>query len=98
MEKKYTGARKKDLMLEVHPSVITDHAMKKNHTIDWKGIKVHVRDTNWTAGVVKEAVMIRKKQSPLHEQGWRCHQLPTLYSKLVAKKISPFIRHSCSSQ
>ena len=32
-EKKYTSSRKKDPLMEVHPSAITDHVAKENHTI-----------------------------------------------------------------
>ena len=35
-EKTYTGVRKNDSLMDVHPSAITDHATKKNHAIDWE--------------------------------------------------------------
>ena len=35
-EVKFTRARKKDSVSEVHPSAITDHVTKNNHTIDWE--------------------------------------------------------------
>ena len=57
-EKKYARSRKKDLLMEVHPSAITDHVAKENHTINWEGVKFLVRDTDWTARGVKEAVKI----------------------------------------
>ena len=59
-EKKYTWARKKESLLEVHPSSIKDHAMKENQTIDWEDVKFPARDTDWTASSVEEAVKIRK--------------------------------------
>ena len=45
-EKKYTRSRKKDSLTELHPSAITDHIAKENHTIDWKGVKFPARDTD----------------------------------------------------
>ena len=59
-EKTYTRVRKKDSVSEVHPLAIIDHAMKENHTINWKGVMFHARDTDWTATGVKEGVEIRK--------------------------------------
>ena len=47
--KKYTRSRKKDSVMELHPSAIVDHIMKANHTIDWEGVKFLARDTDWTA-------------------------------------------------
>ena len=71
-----------------YPSAITDHAAEENHTIDWEGLKFPARDTDWTVRVVKEAVEVRKTraQSMNREEG--CHQLPTLYSKLLVKKTN----------
>ena len=59
-EKKYTRSRKKKSLTELHPSSITDHVAKENHTIDWEGVKFPARDTDWTARGVKEAVEIRR--------------------------------------
>ena len=42
-EKKYTRSRKKDSQTELHPSAITDHVAKENHTIDWEGVKFPAR-------------------------------------------------------
>ena len=44
----------------MHPSAITDHVGKEDHTIDWESMKFPARDTEWTAIGVKEAVEIRK--------------------------------------
>ena len=49
LEEKYTRSRKKDLLTEMHPSAITDHVAKENHTIDWVGVKFPVRYIHWTA-------------------------------------------------
>ena len=34
LEEKYTRSRKKDSLMEVHPSALINHVVK-NHTIDW---------------------------------------------------------------
>ena len=66
--------------MELHPSAITDHLAKENHTIDWEGVTFPARDTDWTArGVLKETVEIKKITG--HEQGWGCIQLPSLQVK-----------------
>ena len=52
-EKKYTRARKKDSLTEVHTSVIMDDPTKEHHTINWVGVKFPARDTDWTARGVK---------------------------------------------
>ena len=62
-EKKYTRSRKKDSLMELHPLAITDHVVKKNHTIDWEGVKFPARDTDWIARRVNEAVEIRKTEA-----------------------------------
>ena len=33
---KYTRARRKESLTEIHQSVLTDHVVSKNHTIDWE--------------------------------------------------------------
>ena len=59
-ENEYTRSRKKDSLMEVHPSGIMDHAVKANHTIDCEGVKFPIIDTDWTARVVRKSVKIRK--------------------------------------
>ena len=46
-EVKFTQARK-DSVTELHPSAITDHVTKNNHTIDWEGVKFTSRDSDTT--------------------------------------------------
>ena len=51
-EKKYTQARKKDSLMEMHPSP----------TIDWVGEMCPTRDSDWSAKGLKEEAEIRNKQ------------------------------------
>ena len=37
-------ARKKDSVLEFHPSAITYHVTRNNYTIDWEVVKFHSKD------------------------------------------------------
>ena len=55
---KYTRARKKDSLSELHPSAITDHVAQSNHTIDWEGVKFPSRDADTTRRGVLEAIAI----------------------------------------
>ena len=41
-EVRFIRARKKDSVYEMHPSSITDHVTRNNHTIDWEGVKFPV--------------------------------------------------------
>ena len=45
-EVEFTWARKKDSVSDMHPSAITDHVTKNNHTIDWDGVKFPNRDSD----------------------------------------------------
>ena len=54
--------------MEMHPSIITGHVVKENHTIDWEGEVYGYTDTDWTARGVKEAVEIRKIGA--HAMNW----------------------------
>ena len=37
---KYTRARRKESLMEIHKSVLPDHVASKNHTIDWDGVRL----------------------------------------------------------
>ena len=88
----------KDSLTELHPSAITDHVAKENHTIDCECVKFTMRDTDWTARVVKEAVKIRKTGAHAMNCDGGCHQLPSLYSKLLMKEKSPFVTNGKTCQ
>ena len=89
-EKKYTRSSKKELLLEVDRSAIMDHVVK-NHTIDWEGVKLPTRDVDWTARGVKVVLEIGKIGAHTRNRDRGCHQLPSLYSKLLVKKTSSFV-------
>ena len=72
--------------------------MKENCTIDWEGATFPARDMDWTARGVKEAVEVRKIGAHAMNRDVGHHQLPSLYSKLLVKKTSPFITNSAVHQ
>ena len=59
-EVKFTQARKKDSVSEVHPSAITDHVARNNHTVDWKGVKFLSSDCDTIRRGICEAIVIKK--------------------------------------
>ena len=60
-EMKFTRARKKELVSELHPSAITDHVTRNNHTIDWEGVKFPSRDCDTIMRGIWESIAIKKK-------------------------------------
>ena len=89
-DKQYTRSRKKQSQTEVHPSAITDHVAKDNHTIDWDKVKFPARDSDWTTRGVKESVEINKIGAHAMNRDGGRHQLPSLYSKLLCDTSAPF--------
>ena len=81
---KFTRSRKKESVTEYHTSALTDHVAQSNHTIDWGQARLPVKEANWTIRGIREAVTI-KKAGPraLNRDGGR-HQLPDVYSSLLA--------------
>ena len=57
---KYTRARRKESLTEIHQSALTDHVMSKNHTINWEGVRLLAKEPDWKKRGVKEAIFIRK--------------------------------------
>ena len=52
--------RLKDSVSEMHPSAITDHVTRNDHTIDWEGVKFPSRDSDTTKRDIWEAIVIKK--------------------------------------
>ena len=46
--------------MEIHQSALTDHIAKKNHTINWEGVRLPAKESDWKKRGVKEAIFIRK--------------------------------------
>ena len=82
-EVKFTWARKKDSVSEVHPSAITDHVTKNNHTIDWEGVNLPCRDCDTTKRGIWEAIAIKRTGAHAMNRDGGHHQLPLCYTKLL---------------
>ena len=83
-EVKFTRARKKDSVLEVHSSAIIDHVARNNHTIDWEGVKFPSRDSDTTKRGIWEAIAIKKTGAHAMNRDRGYHQLPQCYTKLLS--------------
>ena len=57
---KYTRARRKESLTEIHQSALTDHVACKNHIIDWEGMRLLAKEPDWKKRGGKEAIFIRK--------------------------------------
>ena len=60
MEVKFTWARRKHSVSEVHLSAINDHFAMNKHSIDWEGVKFPSRNCDTTTKGVWEAIVIKR--------------------------------------
>ena len=81
---KFTRATKKDSHAEVHPSAITDHITKNNHTIDWEGVKFLSRDCDTTKRGIWEDIATKKTEAHAMNHDGGLHQLSQYYTKLLS--------------
>ena len=56
----YTRSSRKDSLTERRKSAITDHVAQENHNIQWDKAKMVVRERDWVARGMKEAIVIRQ--------------------------------------
>ena len=83
---KYTRARRKESLTEIHQSVLMDYVAIKNHTIGWEGVRLSAKEPDWKKRGVKEAVFIRKAwMRAINREGGR-HLLPEIFSKLLCRE------------
>ena len=57
---KFTQARKKESLLEIHQSAFMDHASRENYTIDCDNTTLPRNEADWTKRGITEAISIRK--------------------------------------
>ena len=82
---KFTRSRKKESVMEIHKSAITDHAASENHTIDWDNVTLPVKESDWTGRGIMEAIVIRKEEErSMNRDGGR-HQLPEVFQSLLSR-------------
>ena len=44
---KYTRRRRKESLMNIHQSVLTDHVASKNYTIDCEGVRLKAKEPDW---------------------------------------------------
>ena len=59
---KYTRARRKESITDIHQSALMDHIDRKNHTIDREGVRLPAKEPDWKKRRVKDAIFIRKRR------------------------------------
>ena len=83
---KYTTARKKESLLDIHQSALTDNVMSKNYTIDLDGVSPHQKNRLEEERCEREAIFIRKARIHDMNQDGGCNHLPEVVSKLYAAR------------
>ena len=83
---KYTRARGKESLTEIHQLALMDNIASNNHTINWEGVRLPAKKPDWKKRGVKEAIFIRKAgMGAINQDGGRNH-LPEVFSKLLCHK------------
>ena len=78
-EVKYSRARRKESLTEIHQSALTDHVVSKNHTIDWEGVRLPAKEPDWKKRGVKEAIFITKAGMLMINHDGGCHHLTEVF-------------------
>ena len=66
---KYTTARRKESLLEIHQSTLTDHVVSKNHNIKCVCVRHQAKELAWKK-------RREEKRSHLHQEDRNVHHLP----------------------
>jgi len=91
---KYTRAKKKESVTELHKSALTDHAAQCNHVIDWDGVKLPVKDPNYDSRGIREAIEIRKAGRTSMNRDSGRHLLSEGYTLLLPSAATPAVESS----
>ena len=82
------AARERQSQTQYHQSALTDYAAVCNHIIDWDGVKLPAKDSDWVKRGIREAICIMTAGShAINHEG--CHHLPGVYSKLLQSTTTP---------
>ena len=81
--KAYTRNSRKESMSERHKSAITDHVLQENHTIKWDKAKMVVRERDWVARGIREAIVIRQHQDNNMNRDEGRFMLSHLYDEII---------------
>ena len=63
--------------------MLTDHIASMNHTMDWEGVRLPAKESDWKKRGVKEAMFIRKAGTHAINRDRGRHLLPEVFSKLL---------------
>ena len=84
---KYTRARRKEFLTEIHQSALMDQVASKNHTIDWEGVRIPAKEPDWKKRGVKDGIYIRKAGTCAINGDGGCHLLPEVFLKVLCREI-----------
>ena len=79
----FTRAEKKSAQSEVNKSAITDHAVQKNHVIDWPNVKLVDSESNDYTRRIKESIWIKRQKRPMNRDDG-AFKLSRIYHSLIA--------------
>ena len=80
---KYTRSRRKESVTELHKSAITDHVGQTNHVINWDGVRLPMKESNFDIRGIKEAIAIRKAGAASMNRDAGRHLLSEGYTQLL---------------
>ena len=67
----------------MYKSAVTDHAMHKNHVIDWEGAKVIDHESYMRSRHVKEAIWIRRNEPSVLNRDQGNFHLSHIYDDVI---------------
>ena len=79
-----TRQDRKDLENNIFKSAITDHAVHKNHSIDWHSVSIKDRENNSTRRIIKESIHISTQQASMNRDSGG-YKLPSVYLQVLHK-------------
>ena len=82
---KYTRARRKESITEIHLLALTDHVTSENHMIDCEVVTLPAKEPAWKKKGVKEAIFIRRAGTLAISCDGGRHHLPKVFSKLLCR-------------
>lgn len=87
--KNYTRQNKKLSESEYSKSGIADHALQKNHVINWDGASVLAKEDHQLTRKIREAIWIRKKSPLVMNRDEGAHYISHVYDPLLSSRTAP---------
>ena len=79
-----TRQDRKDHENTIFKSAITDHAVHKNHSIDWQNINIRDKENNSTRRIIKESIHISTQTASMNRDSGG-YKLPSVYRQVLRK-------------